>query len=259
MKIVKSKQYTRKDDIKLLMSIISAFLLTVWLVSPPGNKFLQICFWSNNVKFAIVKMTSNYQATEYKFHRNNAVYLAKMYKNKNQAIKEMNEAIATLPASAPDSILKSLYKDRAYIKLYAKDYQGALSDFISSDNIGFNDNLKVAMLFKEAGNYKEAQNYCNNILKYDASAYAGFACLSDLYSSCGKLDVSKRLWDLAIDRRPNNPRAYIDRANIKKRMGDIQGYEADIKKAKEFSPTININESIIDEALNPKILSLAII
>ena len=137
-----------------------------------------------------------------------------------------------------------------------------MNDFVNggvrAGNISFNENLTVAMLFKEAGNYKEAMAYCNNILNTDNTAYAGYACLSELYNSIGRYDVSLRVWDLAIDRKKNNAKAYVDRALVKKQLGDLEGYNADIKKAKEYVPTINIEDSIIDDILNPKLLNLSI-
>lgn len=258
--ITNFKQQSRKDDMKLLTWIIVGFLFVAWLCTPPGNKFLQICFWGNNTKFFISKLTNNYVDTEYIFHRNNAVYLAKMFpKDAKKALKEMDKAIETIPSFVSDKELKSLYKDRAQIKLFMGDYKGALSDFINSDNILFNENLTVAMLFKEAGNYREAMSYCNKILNIDSSAYAGFVCMSDIYNTLGRPEVSIRVWDLAIDRKKNNPRAYVDRALLKKKIGDLSGYESDIKLAKEYSPTINIEEkSLAYEALHPKILMLSI-
>lgn len=252
-----SKQ-TKKDDMKLLMWIIMGFLFVAWLCTPPGNKFLQICFWGNNTKFIIAKITGNVDTTEYIFHRNNAVYLAKMYPNKKKALIEMDKAIKTIPQFVSDTELKSLYYDRANIKLFAGDYKGALSDFMNSGEISFNDNLKVAMLFKEAGNYKEALSYCNRILNIDSTAYAGYACLADLYSSLGRDDVALNIWNLSIDRKKNNARAYADRALIKKKLGDLAGYNEDVAKAKEYLPTINLEESITYDALHPKMLTLSI-
>ena len=252
-------QKSRKNDAKIIAWIIIGFLFVAWLCTPPGNKFLQVCFWGNNTKLFIAKLTNKDAATEYIFHRNNAIYLAKMYPNdKKKALIEIDRAIRTIPTYAPEADLYALYKDRAYINLFLGNYRASLSDFINSKNITFNDNLTVAMLFKEVGNYKEAQKYCNEILNYDSTAYAGFACLADLYTNVGKPEVAIRIWDLAIDRRPNNPRAYADRANIKKSIGDFAGYESDLKKAKEYSPTINLTESITYDALHPKVLILSI-
>ena len=260
--ITNFKKSNKKDDMKLLVYIIVGFLFVVWLCTPPGNKFLQMCFWGNNTKFLIAKLTNNYASTEYIFHRNNAVYLAKMYKKKDKALKEMNKAIETLPSFASETELNTLYKERAYIRLMDGDYKGALNDFINggvkAGNLAFNENLTVAMLFKEAGNYREAMSYCNNILNTDNKAYAGYACLADLYNSIGRYDISVRVWDLAIDRKKNNARAYADRALVKKQLGDMEGYNADIKTAKEYLPTIDLEESIIEETLHPKILMLSI-
>lgn len=256
--ITNMKKTSRKDDAKIIVWIIVGFLIVAWLCTPPGNKFLQICFWGNNTKMFIEKTMNNSAATEYIFHRNNAVYLAKMYSNKSNALKEMNKAIETLPSYADDAELKKLYKDRAEIRLFAGDYKGALSDFINSDDIQFNDNLKVAMLFKEQGSYREAMQYCNRILETDTTAYAGYACMSDLYSTIGRYDVSLRVWDLAIDRRPNVARSYVDRANIKKKLGDVSGYSKDMDKAREYSPNIDTESSITYDAIHPKVLNLSI-
>ena len=253
-----NNKQTRKDDLKLLIWIIVGFLFVVWLCTPPGNKFLQICFWGNNTKFIIAKLTNNYESTEYIFHRNNAVYLAKMYPKSTRALKEMDKAIKTIPAFVSDTELNSLYKDRAMIKLFLGDTKGALSDYINSHDIDFNDNLRVAMLFKEAGNYKEAMSYCNAILSTDNKAYSGYACLADLYDSAGRPDTAVRIWDLAIDRKPNNPQAYVDRARVKKKIGDYEGYNQDIKKAREYSPTIDLEKSVIEDMMHPKVLTLSI-
>ena len=61
-----------------------------------------------------------------------------------------------------------------------------------------------------------------------------------------------------IDRKKNNARAYADRAFVKKQLGDMEGYNADIRKAKEYLPTIDLEESIIYDTLHPKILMLTI-
>lgn len=248
----------KKNDIKFLLWIVLGFLFVAWLCTPPGNKFLQICFWGNNTKFLISKVTHNAEATEYIFHRNNAVYLAKMYKNKKKALKEMDRAIETIPTYIANSELESLYKDRANIRLMAGDYKGALNDFLNSGKIDFTDYLKVAMLFKEGGNYRAAMSYCNAILDIDNTAYAGYACLSELYTSINRPDLALNVWNLAVDRKPNLARGYVDRAFVKKQLGDLEGYNKDIAKAKEVSPTINIEESIIEDTLHPKILTLTI-
>lgn len=252
------KTTTRKDDIRLITWIVAIFLFVTWLCTPPGNKFLQICFWGNNTKLFLSKVFRDSSSTEYLFHRNNAVYLAKMYKDKKAALKEMNKAIQTFPTYAPESELQSLYKDRAIIRMAANDYSGALSDFMNSGDISFADNLKVAMLFKIAGNYREAMSYCNKIVALDPTAYSGYACIADLYDSLGRPDLALKVWDLAIDRKENNARAYVDRAKTKKLLGDLEGYNADIKKAKEYLPTIDIEESLIEESLHPRVLTLTI-
>ena len=253
-----NKKANQKDDMKLLIWIVVGFLFVMWLCTPPGNKFLQICFWGNNTRFFVAKLTNSAETTEYLFHRNNAVYLAKMYPKSKKALIEMDKAIKTMPAYISDNELNRLYKERAEIKLFLGEHSGALNDFINSQDIGFNDNVKVAMLYKEAGNYKEAQSYCNAILSMDSNAYIGFACLADLYDTIGRPDYAIKVWDLAIDRKKNNPQAYADRAKLKKKIGDYDGYNADVKKAQEYSPTIDLDKSIVDELIRPKRLVLTI-
>ncbi len=256
--IIRLNKKTRKEDIKFYCTVLLIFILLVWFCTPPGNKFFQLCLWGNNTRYLIEKYIKKSDTSEYIFHRNNAVYLARMYKDKRQSINEMNLAIKTLPSFASDKELKRLYKERAQIRLMAKDYNGALNDFINSGSVNLSDYLTVAMLFKMGGNYREAMSYCNAILEKDNTAYAGYACLSDIYDSYGRPDYSLKVWNLAIDRIASNPKFYVERAKIKKKMGDISGYEADIAKAKEYSPMINIEESIVQDAISPKILTLTI-
>lgn len=256
--ITNFKKQSRKDDVILLTWIVMIFLIVAWFVTPPGNKFMQICFWGNNTRFFISKLVGSSKSTEYVFHRNNAVYLARMYPNKKAALKEMDKAIVMLPSYASNQELEALYKDRAEIKLYLGDHKGALSDFMNSGAIGFNDTLKVALLFKQVGNYKQALSYCNSILERESSAYSGFACLADIYQSVGRPDIALNIWNLAIDRNKNNPRPYVDRALVKKSMGDLSGYDADLQIAKEFSPSISTEDSLIKDTLYPKVLNLSI-
>lgn len=246
----------RKDDVMLLVCVVLGFLLLAWFCIPPGNKFVQLCFWGNNTKFFFSKIINGSKTSEYLFHRNNAIYLAKMYPDRKTALKEMDKAIATLPSYASNEELKMLYKDRAEIKLFLGDHKGALSDYVNSGSINFNDSFKVAMLFRSIGNYREAMSYCNAILNQDPTAYAGFACMSNIYISVGRPDVALNVWNLAIDRNKNNSRAYADRALVRKSMGDLTGYNEDVKIAKQYSPGINIEASIVEEALHPKILTL---
>ncbi len=256
--MIKNFGKTKKNDSKFLILIIVGFLLTAWFCTPPGNKILQVCFWGNNTQLFIAKIFRNDEANEYKFYRNNAIYLAKMYSNQKAALKEIDKAIKMYPVYGNDSELKNMYKDRAIIKTKAGDFKGALNDYINSEDIQFNDYLRVAMLFKEVGNYRESISFCNQILSVDSTAYAGYACLSDLYSSIGRYDIALNVWNLAIDRKPNNPRAYADRAKIKKALGDLEGYNTDMDKAKSYAPTMDFDESITYEAIHPKMIMLSV-
>jgi len=249
----------RKDDIRLLMIVVSVFLLVAWLCSPPGNKFLQICFWGNNTKLFIAKMLNNSEVNEYMFYRNNAVYLAKMFpKDKKKAVNEINKAIATIPSYVSDKQYKELYKDRAYIELYYGDYKSALNDFLRSGELSYTEYLPVALLFKELGDYRKAIPYCNAILNIDSTAYAGFVCLSEIYSSANRPDVALKIWDVAIDRKPNNARFYLERSKVKTMLGQYSEAEKDVNIAKSYMPNLDTKQSLVQDTLKPKILSLTI-
>ena len=107
----------RKQDIKVLTFVIVIFLFVVWLCTPPGNKFAQMCFFGNQTQHFIAKLTNPDETTEYIFHRNNAMYLIDM-DDKKAALKEMDKAISTLPSYISDNVLYSLYKDRANMKIF---------------------------------------------------------------------------------------------------------------------------------------------
>ncbi len=248
-----SKQ--KKQDRIILTWIIVGFLFVVWLCTPPGNKFLQMAFWGSNTRLFFAKLTNSAAATEWIFHRNNAVYLTKM-KNKSAALMEIDKAILTFPAYASDKELSDLYKDRALIRVYWGDYKGALDDYIHSGDIEMQDNLRVAMLYKLNGNYKEAMSYCNSILALDTNAYAGYVCLADIYATLGRYDLSVKVFDLLIDRVKNKPKYYADRALYKQKMGDMSGHDEDIAKAKQLSPIAKLDYSIIEDTLHPKVLLL---
>ena len=255
--ITNFKEKTKKIDIKILTSAILVFVVLVWLFTPPGNKFLQVCFWGNNTRMILSKIKRE-DNTEYLFHRNNAIYLAKMYpKGNKKAIEEMNMAIAMLPAYAPEAELKRLYAERAQINMYLGNYKQALSDYMNSGEIKFEDYIKVALLYRVVGNNKEALSYCNQILNTDITAFAGYACLADLYDNMGRTDMAVKVWTVAIERK-RNPKSYLARAKYRKKLGDEAGAKKDINSAKELAPSINTKDSYIDEILNPRILTISI-
>ena len=121
------------------------------------------------------------------------------------------------------------------------------------------DHLRMAMLFKVNGNYKLALTHCNEIFSIDFNAYAGYACAADLYAQVGKIDTSIRLYDLLLSKSPNRAKYYADRANYKKMLYDIDGYNEDMAKAKELSSYTDLEFSITKDILAPKKLDLSIL
>lgn len=248
----------RKDDIKILSLIILGFLILVWLCTPPGNKFAQIAFYGSKTQFLIAKLTvPKTDLDEWVFHRNNAIYLARM-ERKEASLKEMDEAIRTFPSYLSDSDLNSLYNDRAQLRLFWGEYSGALDDYLRIKEPGLTDRFRIALLYKKKQNYKYALSYCNSIINIDTTAYIGYACVADVYAGVGRYNTSVRVFDMLIDKSQNRARYYADRAFYKKKAGDFDGYKEDMTKAKNLSPMVESESDIIEETLNPKVLSLTI-
>lgn len=248
----------RKDDIKLLSIIIAGFLFVVWLCTPPGNKVAQIAFYGNKTQFFIAKLTKpQSELNEWIFHRNNAVYLARM-ERKNHSLLEMNNAFKTFPSYGSDSDLNRLYLERAQLKMFFGEYDSALNDYLRVSSPSLQDKFKIALLYKNKRLYKEALGYCSDIINTDSTAYMGYACVADVYDSVGRYSTSIKVFDLLIDRTQNRARYYADRAGYKKKVGDLDGYNADMKKAKELSPNIKEESDLIENTLKPKFLTLAI-
>lgn len=245
-------------DTRNLIKIILTILIVLYFALPPYNKFAQLGYIFNNIDFYIAKICHGDESTEYLFHRNNAVYLIKM-NNKNAALREINKAIATYPSYLSEANYESLFHDRALIRIYYKDYSGALDDLARLKSPNMLDNFRIAMLLKEKSKLKLAVRYCNKILDVDVKAYAGYLCVAEVYGSANKYQASVAMMDLLIDRSPNKARYYADRAKYKKLMGDIIGAEEDEKKAKELSPMINMSDSFTDDIMNPKTLQLPVI
>lgn len=247
----------KKNDRKILTIIIVGFLFVVWLCTPPGNKFAQMCFWGNQTQLFWAKLTNNAETKEWLIHRNNAVYNVRMGR-KEDAILEMDKAIDTLPVYM-DKKLSSLYKDRAQLRIYYEDYKGALSDYLKVENLNMMDKFKVAMLYKSIGQNKLGVEYCNSILNLDPKAYMGYVCIADIYAGVGRYDTSVRVFDLLISRSPNNAGYYLDRAQYKELAGDNAGANEDRAKAKEVNSIANNKISLVEQALHPKVLGLQII
>ena len=249
------KQTDRKNDVKIILYLVVAFLFVAWLCTPPGNKFAQMCFFGNHTQYMLAKIFNPNETTEYIYHRNNVPYMLDM-DDKKSAIEEMDKAINTVPTYVSDDVLYRLYRDRGLVKIYLGEYKGALSDYLKIENPTPEDIFKIALLLKKRGLYRDAMNYCAKLVDLDANSYIGFACIADIYAAAGKPASSVKAFDLLIDRGPKRPVYYVERANYKKMLGDTLGYDEDIKKAQELSPNIDVKYSITQETLYPKKIKL---
>ncbi len=246
----------KKQTKKIILSSV-IFIFVMYLILPPHNKFAQIGYLYNNYTYHTSSKDLN-RMPEYVFHRNNAVYLARMG-SKYPSLKEIDKAIETMPENMDEIDVLRLYADRAKLRIYYKDYKGALDDFLRIPSPNMTESLKIAMLLKEQGKNKMSVSYCNRIIDMDIRAYAGYACIADVYAGIGKYDASVMIYDLLIDRVPNKAKYYADRAMYKKAAGDIQGYENDLKEAKELYPLVDLDSSITYDSIHPKSLDLSII
>lgn len=256
MAIVNIKNNSRKSDIKALCIIVGIFLISVWLCTPPGNKFAQMCFLGNHTQYAIAKIFNPEQVSEYKFHWQNVKYLVDM-DDKKGAFREMNKAISTLPSYMSESTLHALYRDRGNLKLYYGDYKSALDDYLLINDPDIDVKYKTALLLNQIEKYKMAIGYCNDIINSDERSYMGFSCMADTYFKAGRVLSSIKAFDLLIDRDPGKARYYIERALYKKALGDTIGYNQDVDKAKSISPAVDTNLSLVDETLRPKRLKIS--
>ena len=247
-----SKKKSVKDDIKIIAGIVTAFLFVAWLCTPPGNKFAQMCFFGNNTKYFVAKLTKPDEIKEYEFHWKNAVYLVDM-KNYKDALKELDKAIQSYPVYMPENKLAQLYRERAKLKFFCEKYRSSLNDFLKVGPLSAQDNLYVAMLFRADGNYREAVKYCNRIINLDSNSHMGYACIANVYSEAGYPQNSVRVYDYFIDKYPNRAKYYVERALYKKATGDIEGSNEDIKTATTLEPSVNVNSSYIEEFMHPKI------
>lgn len=252
------KNQSRKKDLKQLFILILFVAFVFWLYSPPGYRYLNLYLWNNNVKMFLAEIQDREAATAYILHRNNAVYYAKMNK-KEGAFAEINKAIELFPEYGSENTLRGLYKDKAMIHIYFKSYKEALNNYLRANVVNIYDNLRLAMLLKENGNYKEALGYCNEIINTGMKAYAGYACAADIYAGAGRLDSAIRIYDLLIEKTPKNANHYVERAEYKRLRGDIEGYNEDMAIAKSFSNYDPNHVSIIKEAITFKRFDLPLL
>ena len=247
------------EDTKIIVTLIVTLIFFIWIFMPPLNKILQIMSWGNNIYYYFAKTFNASSVQEYIYHKNNAIYLAKMYpEGSSKALAEINKAIDTAPKYIPKAEMDTLYTDRAKIKLFAGDKKGALSDFMKSEQIDFVDKLPVAILLAENKRYRSAMNLCNEILEAESNAFSGYACLAEVYNQIGKTGEAINIYDMVLDRKKNVYWAYIERGKLKLKLNDNASAEKDFAKAKEYAPRISKDDSYFAEALSPKYVVLKI-
>lgn len=245
----------RRDDIKILITIIFSFLIVAWLLTPPGNKFLQVCFWGHNAQYLITSIVDKESIEEYRFYWKNAIYLTNF--NDKKAISEMDKAILAIPKYFSEKQAEILYKERAKIKLWFKDYKGALDDYLRVNSLDKDDILRIAFLFNSQGKHSLAVSYCNRLLNIELGNEDAYACIADIYASAGKYNSSVKVFDYLINRGETKPEYYIIRSNYKKLAGDTLGESLDREKALELDSSIQLENIQVTNVMLPKNIKLA--
>ena len=250
-----------KDDRKFLGFMIFLIIVNIWFFTAPSRRMTQIGLLCNSIKYKQAQLSNDNSLQEYMYHRNNAAYLVKLNNKRRtlHAIKEMDMAINTVPEYVSPEVVQGLYKDRAYIKLFAGDKKGALDDLLLSGNLDINDNMKAAALLIDRQAYSLARKHCMNIINENNAAIAGYVCLSRVYEQAGKLNSARKIYDYAIEtKKPANPKLYAERALFRHRTNDFKGYDEDVAIAKKLSSSVNLEISMMEDAINPKEINLVL-
>lgn len=254
MEIENFKIGDRKKDIFLLKIIIFLFIFVAWLLTPPGNKFMQVCFWGHNIQYFITRIVDKDATEEYKFYWRNAVYLTKMGDKK--ALTEMDRAIETIPRYFSEKEVKIIYKERAKMRCIFEDYKGALSDYLRVDAINTDDYLRIAFLLKKRGKPSLALSYCNKLFNIELAFDDACACVADIYANVGKYNSSIKVFDYLINKESDVAEHYIVRAYYKKLAGDIIGSERDIYMATKMDKSVDKNTPPIADVMSLKKVDL---
>ena len=241
-------------DTRVVKVAIVLFLFVTWLCTPPGNKFAQVCLYGNFTRHFVANIVNKDSANEYKYYYNNAIYYLQIDQYK-YALRELDNVMSTTPDFVSEQFIKSVFTARAQAKLKLGDYKGALDDFLRGED-NFLDLLPISILYLKVGNARYAMNYCNDILERSPDAIIGYACIANIYQEKGLYDSAIKVWDYAIARKKTNAIAYVERANLKKMIADINGYENDISMAKQYSPFIKTSTSLIDDFLSKRKVQL---
>jgi len=237
----------KKDDKKISIIVILVCILVSWLLTPPGNKFIQICFWGHNMQNFIAQTFDKERANTYKFHWKNAIYLVQL--DNRTALYEMNKAMQLAPNYLTDKQFDVLYRERAKMKTVFKDYKGAMDDYLLVKELNYDDTLRLANISKFLGKKGMAVSYCNTLFDYELGKEVACDCLAEIYADAGKFNTSIKIYDFLIDKKNDNADYYIKRAFYKKRNGDFIGGEADIKTAQNINPEVELEFAVLSDVL----------
>lgn len=245
----------KNSGIKIVASLVVILIIFVWFLMPPKDKFSQVISWGNNLCWTTAKMLNS--SKTYIFARNDAILTAKMYpREKKYSLDKMNNIIKNFPTNGSESELEDLYRDRADIELFFGDYAASLQDFLIHDNAKYTDYLKIAMLYNLLGDKEKALSYCNIIVNSEPVLIDGFACFSKIYEDMGNYEAARNLWELAVDRNRSNAQMRVELGRIKKTLGDIDGGNADMKKAKSMNSNVDLKSTLIQETIRPSKLRM---
>ena len=144
--------------------------------------------------------------------------------------------------------LAIVFNSRGNAYLRIKEFERAIEDYnqsilydISNADTFYNRGLA----YRRNGNYEHAiADFTHAITGYDASRHPAyykrdyFKARGDAYSDKGGLDNAIADYSEAIKIDSNYARAFYNRGEAKKKIGDTTGGDADLAKAKELQANI---------------------
>lgn len=171
------------------------------------------------------------------------------YDNKGQydrAIEDYNEAIRLNPNSA------SAFNNRGIVYEKKRQYDRAIEDYKKSIGLDPND---ADTFYNRGGAYYRKSDYDNAIADYDR-AIAGFDPTkypasykrdyfkdrANAYSAKGDYGRGIADYSEAIRLDPDYARAYYNRSEAKRKIGDTVGSDADLARARQLQPSIATEE-----------------
>ncbi len=130
------------------------------------------------------------------------------------------------------------------------------TESLKADKKDYDSYLMRGVAYKELGKLKDALSDYNNAIKFASASDDEFARHSlveaynmrgSLYNRSGRKDEALLDYDKAIELNPKNDYAYYHRGIMRVEMGQSELGCADLKKASEILPVVDIYNDALEE------------